>query len=125
MLVSRPIEAEEADGRQSSELKTLNGIGVGAEADGVYVCIAENNRTAGSRNISVAIRGLWSSFSNEVTDTVCIVLCLVPDSQVESLAYLRFFVSLDDIRVFLNLTQNSTAEFESAFLSTLVSSYQH
>ncbi len=63
MLVSRPIEAEEADGHQSSELKTMNGIGVGAEADGVYVCIAENNRTAGSRNISIDIRGLWSTFS--------------------------------------------------------------
>lgn len=59
MLVSRYISMED---RHTSELKTLNGIGVGTEAGGVYICIADNNRTTSSENITISIKGLSHTF---------------------------------------------------------------
>lgn len=51
------------EGRHTSELKTLDGIGVNPEAGGLYVCIAENNRTASNESIAVNVIGMPCMFS--------------------------------------------------------------
>ncbi len=43
--------------RHTSELKTLEGIGIKMEADGLYICLADNNRTTRNTNITINTTG--------------------------------------------------------------------
>ncbi len=105
-----------------SELKTLSNIGVQQVADGEYLCIANNSRKTSNR--SIRINGLHRIFTmkrllfNNFGCLFTVFVNLVASGEAQAVAYVRFSVSLEDVRGYLGLV--SPSEFEFAFLNTLV-----